>query len=80
MQVPVTVLNASTKREQGRKAQVGNIAAAKVCLLSLAAVIRHLHPVWLSDLDIVLVGRVRHYQNNSWAPVYVEDAAGPKWR
>eukprot|EP00879_Flechtneria_rotunda_P010657 GHRR01011137.1.p1 GENE.GHRR01011137.1~~GHRR01011137.1.p1 ORF type:complete len:561 (+),score=167.09 GHRR01011137.1:206-1888(+) len=29
MQVPVTVLNASTKREQGRKAQVGNIAAAK---------------------------------------------------
>ena len=30
MQVPVTVLNATTKREQGRKAQVGNIAAAKV--------------------------------------------------
>uniref|UniRef100_A0A383VCQ3 T-complex protein 1 subunit gamma n=1 Tax=Tetradesmus obliquus TaxID=3088 RepID=A0A383VCQ3_TETOB len=29
MQVPVTVLNANTKREQGRKAQVGNIAAAK---------------------------------------------------
>eukprot|EP00878_Enallax_costatus_P001876 GHUV01002035.1.p1 GENE.GHUV01002035.1~~GHUV01002035.1.p1 ORF type:complete len:559 (+),score=140.91 GHUV01002035.1:215-1891(+) len=29
MQVPVTVLNATTKREQGRKAQVGNIAAAK---------------------------------------------------
>jgi hypothetical protein len=32
MQVPVTVLNASTKREQGKKAQLGNIAAAKVKL------------------------------------------------
>lgn len=29
MQMPVTVLNANTKREQGRKAQLGNIAAAK---------------------------------------------------
>ncbi|GFH07458.1 T-complex protein 1 subunit gamma [Haematococcus lacustris] len=29
MQLPVTVLNANTKREQGRKAQLGNIAAAK---------------------------------------------------
>ncbi|KAI8473864.1 MAG: chaperonin complex component [Monoraphidium minutum] len=27
--LPVTILNANTKREQGRKAQVGNIAAAK---------------------------------------------------
>lgn len=31
MQVPVTVLNANTKRETGKKAQEGNIAAAKVC-------------------------------------------------
>jgi hypothetical protein len=30
MQVPVTVLNANTKRETGKKAQEGNIAAAKV--------------------------------------------------
>jgi hypothetical protein len=30
MQLPVTVLNANTKREQGKKAQLGNIAAAKV--------------------------------------------------
>jgi hypothetical protein len=30
MQVPVTVLNANTKRETGKKAQDGNIAAAKV--------------------------------------------------
>jgi hypothetical protein len=30
MQLPVTVLNASTKRESGKKAQFGNIAAAKV--------------------------------------------------
>jgi hypothetical protein len=30
MQVPVTVLNAGTKREQGKKAQMGNISAAKV--------------------------------------------------
>jgi hypothetical protein len=29
MQMPVTILNANTKREQGRKAQLGNIAAAK---------------------------------------------------
>mmetsp|Transcript_9827 Transcript_9827/g.18352 ORF Transcript_9827/g.18352 Transcript_9827/m.18352 type:complete len:552 (-) Transcript_9827:399-2054(-) len=29
MQVPVHVLNANTKREQGKKAQFGNIAAAK---------------------------------------------------
>jgi len=29
MQMPVTILNANTKREQGRKAQMGNIAAAK---------------------------------------------------
>lgn len=29
MQAPVLVLNASTKRESGRKAQLGNIAAAK---------------------------------------------------
>jgi T-complex protein 1 subunit gamma len=27
--MPVTILNANTKREQGRKAQQGNIAAAK---------------------------------------------------
>lgn len=27
--LPVTILNANTKREQGRKAQLGNIAAAK---------------------------------------------------
>lgn len=30
MQMPVTVLNASTKREQGKRAQLGNIVAAKV--------------------------------------------------
>jgi hypothetical protein len=30
MQMPVTVLNANTKRETGKKAQEGNIAAAKV--------------------------------------------------
>jgi hypothetical protein len=30
MQLPVTVLNAGTKREQGKKAQMGNINAAKV--------------------------------------------------
>lgn len=29
MQLPVTVLNANTKREQGKKAQLGNISAAK---------------------------------------------------
>jgi hypothetical protein len=29
MQMPVTVLNANTKREQGKKAQLGNIMAAK---------------------------------------------------
>lgn len=29
MQLPVTVLNAGTKRESGKKAQFGNIAAAK---------------------------------------------------
>jgi hypothetical protein len=35
MQVPVTVLNANTKRETGKKAQDGNIAAAKVGVLLL---------------------------------------------
>jgi len=30
MQLPVTVLNASTKRDTGKKAQLGNIQAAKV--------------------------------------------------
>lgn len=30
MQLPVTVLNANTKRDQGKKAQLGNITAAKV--------------------------------------------------
>ena len=35
MQLPVTVLNANTKREQGKKAQLGNIAAAKVRACSL---------------------------------------------
>jgi T-complex protein 1 subunit gamma len=34
MQLPVTVLNANTKREQGKKAQLGNIAAAKVLACS----------------------------------------------
>eukprot|EP00983_Pelagomonas_calceolata_P098405 1158344-Pelagomonas_calceolata.AAC.14 len=33
MQLPVTVLNANTKREQGRKAQLANIMAAKVPFL-----------------------------------------------
>lgn len=35
MQLPVTVLNANTKREQGRKAQMGNIMAAKVRVFSV---------------------------------------------
>ena len=30
MQVPVLVLNQNTKRESGRKVQLGNIQAAKV--------------------------------------------------
>lgn len=30
MQAPVTVLTQNTKRETGKKAQLGNIAAAKV--------------------------------------------------
>ena len=30
MQLPVHVLNANTKRDTGKKAQLGNIAAAKV--------------------------------------------------
>jgi hypothetical protein len=30
MQLPMTVLNTSTKRETGKKAQFANIAAAKV--------------------------------------------------
>ncbi len=36
MQLPVTVLNANTKREQGKKAQLGNIVAAKVRVLAVA--------------------------------------------
>ena len=32
MQAPMAVLSASTKRETGKKAQFGNIAAAKVRL------------------------------------------------
>ena len=36
MQVPVAaVLNANTKRETGKKAQYGNIAAAKVVIPAL---------------------------------------------
>ena len=30
MQLPVTVLNTNTKRDTGKKAQLGNIMAAKV--------------------------------------------------
>lgn len=30
MQAPVAVINANTKREQGKKAQFGNIMAGKV--------------------------------------------------
>lgn len=30
MQMPVTILNTNTKRDQGKKAQLGNITAAKV--------------------------------------------------
>jgi len=30
MKMPVTVMKASTKRESGKKAQIGNIMAAKV--------------------------------------------------
>ena len=30
MMAPVTVINQNTKRETGKKAQLGNIAAAKV--------------------------------------------------
>lgn len=31
MQAPLAVLQANTKRDQGKKAQLGNIMAAKVC-------------------------------------------------
>jgi hypothetical protein len=37
MQLPVTVLNASTKRDTGKKAQLGNITAAKVSMLPYIA-------------------------------------------
>lgn len=78
MQVPVTVLNATTKREQGRKAQVGNIAAAKVRAQKLLSV----RP---SDMRTALnasrgVGCGRHHQDNARAAIHAEDAAGPKWR
>ena len=35
MQAPVTVLQANTKRDTGKKAQVGNIMAAKVRVHSI---------------------------------------------
>jgi hypothetical protein len=47
MQVPVTVLNANTKRETGKKAQEGNIAAAKV-----RSGVLLVHPTRVSPLGI----------------------------
>lgn len=48
MQAPVLVLNTNTKRETGRKAQMGNIAAAK----AVADVIRTcLGKWWFLDIS-----------------------------
>jgi len=56
MQLPVTVLNANTKREQGRKAQLGNIMAAKVDTLTHAHGARGVARTILARLGMV-VGR-----------------------
>jgi hypothetical protein len=59
MQLPVTVLNANTKRETGKKAQFANITAAKV-LMPVAVL------GWCRTLNHVLSpGRSRHRPHHS---------------
>lgn len=50
----LTVLDSNTKRETGRKAQLGNIEAAKVNLSSLPEYIV-VECVWWEDLVAVIV-------------------------
>lgn len=69
-----------TKRETGKKAQHGNIAAAKVAfrlsmrLLSFAG----LRP--LTEALSARVGRVRHHQVHARATFDAQDAPGPERR
>ena len=46
MQAPVTVLQANTKRDTGKKAQQGNIMAAKVRSNQILSYFSHFKPAW----------------------------------
>jgi len=79
MQAPMAVLTANTKRETGKKAQSGNIMAAKVNLAAranfhcvramLGALPARLRNEMLNVMNNVsaCTGRVRHRTNHSWA-------------
>ena len=61
-QTPVLVLNTTTRREHGRKAQLANINAAKVILF--------VTPI------LSVLGSCQHCDNHSWTQINVEDAYG----
>jgi len=85
-----TVLTVNTKRDHGRKAQSGNIAAGKV--RSEGRLGNALHrvrpaeppanlfaPSTVNDLYTVAGGR-RHHPHDAWATLNAENAPGREWR
>lgn len=84
----MAVLTANTKRETGKKAQSGNIMAAKVNLAARAnsrcveAVLGALPTRLTIEGSNVMnnvsacTGSVRHSTNHSWAQGYAEDVTG----
>ena len=63
------VLNASTKRETGRVAQLNNIQAAKVLIIA--------HRFSTMTLDL---GGGRYHPNHARPAIHAEDVAGPHGR
>ena len=80
MQLPVTVLNANTKRDQGKKAQLGNITAAKVLERGVFQRVPHRKrapwPHASSPCSLLrYTGGSRHHSHDAGPKIYAQDVA-----
>ena len=95
MQYPVHVLNTNTKRDQGKKAQLGNIQAAKVRPVAWHAAMEAPHPpralsAWRLFPACTPMHRYRcgnpvcadrggYHSHDSGAAFHAEDVVGRLW-
>jgi hypothetical protein len=72
MATPMTVLTANTRRETGKKAQFGNIMAAKVTLDMAADLDLGIHSSTF-NLRLLVSGRLGYRKDNNGAKCDVEN-------